>query len=396
MTTASSLFLPAAAPGGTARGTAAPSPVPSPSRVFSQALQQAREQPREVQRPRERDVSASRARDDRDTRPAERAAADQAGETPEETAGTATTDAVPAHGENPFAFAAVPVMQPAAPGAAIPPGAAAGIDAGPSEAAHAAVGVRPAPAGLVAGGVSEAISPAHAQPSATAGTDKSSQDNAPAPLAELPVAFDGDATALAEEADALLQQALQETGPAASSRGSVPTTRAPDAPVGLAALQALQPVSTASAAAPATVARQIDTPADAAEFPEALASQVGYLVRDGVQQARLTLNPAEMGPISVQIAVQGQQAQVDFAAASAATRAAIESSLSHLAAALQEAGLTLSGGGVSQHHEPRQPRGGHAAQADRRVLPGDGSPLADAPRAAAPAHRVDGRLDLYA
>ncbi len=92
----------------------------------------------------------------------------------------------------------------------------------------------------------------------------------------------------------------------------------------------------------------IQTPVQAPEFKEALATQVSMLVRDGIQQASLQLNPAHMGPISVQISLDGTQTRVDFSADSAATRQIIEAGLPELASALRDAGLTLSGGGVSQ------------------------------------------------
>lgn len=81
-------------------------------------------------------------------------------------------------------------------------------------------------------------------------------------------------------------------------------------------------------------------------FAPALATQVKWLVREGVQQAQLTLNPPEMGPLAVHIVLDGIQARVDFRADLAATRSAIEASLPTLAAALGESGLTLSGSGV--------------------------------------------------
>ena len=72
-------------------------------------------------------------------------------------------------------------------------------------------------------------------------------------------------------------------------------------------------------------------------------------MRDGVQEARLQLHPAELGPVTVQIALEGRAAHVDFTAAVAATRESIEQSLPALAAALRESGYTLTGGGVSSH-----------------------------------------------
>jgi flagellar hook-length control protein FliK len=96
----------------------------------------------------------------------------------------------------------------------------------------------------------------------------------------------------------------------------------------------------------------LDSPA----FAPALATQVKWLVREGVQQAQLTLNPPEMGPLAVHIVLDGVQARIDFRADLAATRSAIEASLPTLAAALGENGLTMTGGGVfdgqARHRSP--------------------------------------------
>ncbi len=110
------------------------------------------------------------------------------------------------------------------------------------------------------------------------------------------------------------------------------------------------PLATAHAAPPGLhIAAAVDTPA----FAPALAHQVGWLVREGVGLASLHLNPPELGPVSVQIVVEGRQARVDFGAEMALTRSAIEDSLPRLAAAMQEIGLTLSGGGVFDGRQRR-------------------------------------------
>ncbi|MDB6000434.1 MAG: hypothetical protein JWP52_2133 [Rhizobacter sp.] len=109
------------------------------------------------------------------------------------------------------------------------------------------------------------------------------------------------------------------------------------------------------------------TPADAPEFAQSLGVQVSVMARDGVGHAQLHLNPSEMGPIAVKIVMDGSQAQVDFTAASAHTRQIIEAGLPELAAALKDAGLTLSGGGVfDQSRHPARDgggAGGHPASA---------------------------------
>jgi flagellar hook-length control protein FliK len=91
------------------------------------------------------------------------------------------------------------------------------------------------------------------------------------------------------------------------------------------------------------------------EFASNLGSQLSVLVRDGIEHAQLKLNPAEMGPIEVRIRVDGAQAQVDFSAAHAATRQALQDAVPALASALLDNGLTLTGGGVFE--QPREPRG---------------------------------------
>ena len=78
-------------------------------------------------------------------------------------------------------------------------------------------------------------------------------------------------------------------------------------------------------------------------------------MRNGLHSASLQLNPAEMGPVSVRIALEGSTAQVEFQADRASTRQAIEASLPALATALREAGINLAGGGVFEQHSGRQP-----------------------------------------
>ena len=203
------------------------------------------------------------------------------------------------------------------------------------------------------------------------------------------------------------QQAAPETQAATSTAGTPgagPAAAKTNADALAAAVTSLtDPTASASPAAeaPAATAVDVPTPATDADFPDVLATQVSVLVKDGVQRAELHLNPAEMGPISVQIAVDGSQAQVDFAAAAGATRELIENSLPLLAAALHEAGLTLAGGGVFEHgrhaggagHDgsPSSQRGNGSGR-DTGTL--EGAAASQQPAARRVAHR--GMLDLYA
>ncbi|PPE68473.1 flagellar hook-length control protein FliK [Caldimonas thermodepolymerans] len=345
----------------------APVPPPAPvtptaaSRGFSQLLRQAQQPPApEAQPPRAEEAPG---RGEAQQRPAE-------AEPARESADADEADAT-LHPDAAALMVALEAAPPPREEAAVAAAATAAADDVTDEAAAATPGARAA------------------RPGQDAGTpDLAATQAGHAPVEE--------AEAGAADTEAAFETLMAATAEA-TQRASGAPARTAEPPPALAAVPGTAPVGATSAtgAAQALASRHVDTPADAPEFPQALASQVSYLVRDGVQQARLTLNPAEMGPISVQIAVQGQQAQVDFAAASAATRAAIEQSLSHLAAALHEAGLTLSGGGVSQQHQP-------ARQAGPASTPGGRSGRGDVPDAepvapvTAPARRIDGRLDLYA
>jgi hypothetical protein len=168
---------------------------------------------------------------------------------------------------------------------------------------------------------------------------------------------------------------------------------------GLAPMVAAAPAS----AVPATTFQaELAAAVGSDAFAPALGAQLSTLIRDGISQARLTLHPAELGPIAVHIRLDGEMAQVDFSAVHALTRQALEDAVPALASALRESGLTLSGGGVfEQPREARDPRermpdtpqrsrGGHA----------DGTSASGAQSlpAAEVMHRARGRgvVDLYA
>ena len=151
------------------------------------------------------------------------------------------------------------------------------------------------------------------------------------------------------------------------------------------------PASTQGLEAPLVIT--ITTPAQAPEFKEALALQVSLLAKDGVHEATLQLNPENMGPISVQISTDGTQARVEFAVESSATRDIIEAGMPDLAFALRDAGLTFSGGSVSQNNSQRgdspPPQPGRS-----RSSPNEGVEVTPLPQRTLQVRL--GGLDLYA
>lgn len=159
------------------------------------------------------------------------------------------------------------------------------------------------------------------------------------------------------------------------------------------------PATGSSAAHPAE-ARLGTTPGQAG-FAEQLGAQLSTFVREGVQHARLQLHPLELGPVTVQIQLDGGSAHMSFAAEHAQTRQALEQALPTLAGSLREAGLTLSGGGVFEQPQQPQPqadggrgdgRGTHTGRGGKGSSD-DGGPLQ---AAASPALRRRGVVDLVA
>jgi flagellar hook-length control protein FliK len=144
---------------------------------------------------------------------------------------------------------------------------------------------------------------------------------------------------------------------------------------------------------------RIEAALNSPEFAPMLGARIAALVRDGIEQARISLNPQEMGPVSVQLALEGSKVSVELAAEVEATRVALEQALPTLAGALHEAGFTLAGGGVFQQSRDS---GGAAPQQGQAWAGGDATPVSGAPQAAAApaaaarAGRPQGLVDLYA
>lgn len=92
-----------------------------------------------------------------------------------------------------------------------------------------------------------------------------------------------------------------------------------------------------------------------------VAEQVSYWIGRGVQTAELELAGLGEGPVKVSIALQGQEAHVDFQADQVQTRQLLEDSVSHLRELLHREGFVLSG--VSVGNSGSQGAGGKQSQA---------------------------------
>ena len=112
----------------------------------------------------------------------------------------------------------------------------------------------------------------------------------------------------------------------------------------------------AAAGAAAHRTEEVDGTVGSPMFFQSLGARVSLLARDGIEQARLNVHPADMGPIAVRLALEGTQVRVDLSAEMGSTRQALEQSLPALATALQDAGFTLAGGGVFQQARDDRPQ----------------------------------------
>ncbi len=177
----------------------------------------------------------------------------------------------------------------------------------------------------------------------------------------------------------------------ADSRAAATTSAATTA-TGIAGAAGAAPVGLPSAVETAAGV-QISPTLGSPEFAPALGTQIVVLVRQGIEQARLQLNPAEMGPIAVQLALEGNTVRIEMIADQGATRTLLEQSLPTLAASLRDAGFTLGGGGV--FGQARDGGAGHdGAPAAAHQQPA--SAVADAMLPAPRLVRSQGLVDTYA
>ncbi|MFO1336646.1 MAG: flagellar hook-length control protein FliK [Burkholderiaceae bacterium] len=156
----------------------------------------------------------------------------------------------------------------------------------------------------------------------------------------------------------------------------------------------------AAAAAPEAPPAQatLAPPPGSPAFPAALGAQLNTWLKDGVQYATLELNPQDMGPIDVRIALHGGRTQVELGADVAETRAALADALPALADALGDVGLSLSGGSVSDQ-TGQHAREGEAQGQRAFAMPGWLAPARDGAEGAGAAARPAaqrGLVDLVA
>ena len=97
------------------------------------------------------------------------------------------------------------------------------------------------------------------------------------------------------------------------------------------------------------VAQNLNLPMAHPQWSEALAARVVWFGNHDIQEAKIQLTPADLGPIDIKVAVSNGEANVAFNAHHAATRDAIEQSLPRLRDMFAQQGVQLGQVNVSSH-----------------------------------------------
>jgi flagellar hook-length control protein FliK len=101
-----------------------------------------------------------------------------------------------------------------------------------------------------------------------------------------------------------------------------------------------------------SVEASISVPVANGGWPPAVAAQVHWFVSNDIQSATLRLSPEHLGPVEVRIDVHDSQVNVNFSAAHAETRAALEQTVPRLREIFAGSGLTLGQANVQQDPRP--------------------------------------------
>ena len=163
---------------------------------------------------------------------------------------------------------------------------------------------------------------------------------------------------------------------------------------GTAAL--LQTGSTQSAApiadaTPVPVLR-VHANVESGEFSQGVSDRVSYMVDSGLNGAKLQVNPPQLGPIEVRIAVQGNHAQIWMTTHSSVTREALQAAAPKLHELLGSQGFGQVSVDVSQRSFQERPRSAQPYE----TMSSAGRAAAPIAAAATVAARSSGGLDAYA
>lgn len=152
----------------------------------------------------------------------------------------------------------------------------------------------------------------------------------------------------------------------------------------------------ASAAAMAPANAKLDLSQDTQQWGGALSSRIVAMISDDVQEARIHLDPPELGSLEIKLHIQQQQAVVQVQAQHGHVREVLEANAQRLRDALAEQGIELSGFDVSERSAEQGHEQGGQSQNSGYIASGDGLVDEDFANSPAPTTVSLNLLDTFA
>jgi flagellar hook-length control protein FliK len=97
----------------------------------------------------------------------------------------------------------------------------------------------------------------------------------------------------------------------------------------------------------------LDVPVNSPNWGASLANRVAWLINNNSQSAEIRLDPPQLGPLDVQISIDGEAAQIKFTAESGVTREILDTELPRLRDLLGESGFSKVDVSVSDDRSAR-------------------------------------------
>ena len=112
------------------------------------------------------------------------------------------------------------------------------------------------------------------------------------------------------------------------------------------------PLASAPGATAYSATAQLQAALGSAQWNREFGEQIVTMTLRGEQQVSLHLNPRELGPLVIEVAMVNNQAQLQFLANQQSVRAAVEQALPELREIFEDQGLSLGDTNVSDHPQP--------------------------------------------
>lgn len=145
----------------------------------------------------------------------------------------------------------------------------------------------------------------------------------------------------------------------------------------------------------------ISTPLNDPRWSQQLGERVVWLARGDIQNAQININPAQLGPIQINISLNGDQMSANFVAAHQEVRQALEDAMPRLRDMLSGAGINLGQANVGAQTQQQQQRESFAHFGERPRSSGEDAILSPDNHTASnllgrPVQQGKGLVDLFA